>query len=209
MAVSVKDGAMRIRVAAIVALAATVMLSACTTPPAPGLDSEQRARIASQRVSSPIGSTNLEFTYVSLTDWGGEVTGCMSDAGYKNYNATAASFVRGGSAEMTTLEEATLDNCLTQVQVDPVDMNILSREQLNYIYSYFERRLVPCLAAHGITVTDLPTREKFLSMIFIDDEFGYAPWSPYEGFSSSPQRIFDDCPPSPPGYAYALEDWRS
>jgi hypothetical protein len=205
----VKNSVMRVRFGVAVAFAASLTLGACSTPPAPGLDDDQIARITSQRVSLSSSSTQVNYTYVALIDWGGEVTVCMRDAGFDNYNATAASFVRGGDAEVTPLEEATLNNCLTQVQVDPVDMNILSREQLNYIYSYFERRLVPCLAAHGITVTDLPTREKFLSMIFIDDEFGYAPWSPYEGFSSSPQRIFDDCPPSPPGYAYALEDWRS
>jgi hypothetical protein len=192
-----------------VVVAASLTMAACSTPPPPGLSVEQVAQITAARSPSEEGLTRPIYTYVPIVEWGSAVAECMNRAGYASYSAAVVSFTRGEAGLPGAGEQNALDTCLTVIQVDPVDRNILSREQLEYIYSYYARQLIPCLAEHGIEITDVPTREDFELSIFIDGEFGYSTWSPYEGLSASPKKVFDDCPPSPPGYAYALEDWRA
>ncbi len=187
------------------------------TGPTPGLSADQVATIVDARNeimwerlglagSPPAGSSIRELR--PLDAWGSAMADCMRAAGYPSYVGLASTYDRRSSKPATKAELIAFYECGAANPTDPVEQNYLSREQLDYIYSYYQRSLIPCLRAHGVTSSPAPQRAEFLRTIFVADEFGYASWSPYEGLTGISHRLFTDCPPSPPGFAYALEDWR-
>ena len=48
---------------------------------------------------------------------------------------------------------------------------VLTDDQLNYIYDYYKKTLVPCMIMNGFTPTTAPTRTEFLALA--------GQWSPY------------------------------
>lgn len=66
------------------------------------------------------------------------------------------------------------------------------------IYDYYVEELVPCLAANGYQVGEVPTWEEFW-----DDAAGLELWDPYselrpEASWQRQQELFKECPPNPP-----------
>ena len=68
--------------------------------------------------------------------------------------------------------------CFAEHPIDPVSgTGVATREQLEYLYDYWQRWLIPCIALHGYDVTDPPRR-----IIFVTRE-QYS-WSPYGAVTS-------------------------
>lgn len=87
--------------------------------------------------------------------------------------------------------------CAARYPVDPGSPDhafTLSDEQAQYLWSYYTTRLIPCIEAHGFPLTQIPSREEYLSQRW---------WTPYFAMSQSPISPRDLamldalCPPPP------------
>jgi hypothetical protein len=92
------------------------------------------------------------------------------------------------------------------------DLVPTSIAQLGYTYDYYKRQLIPCLAAHGYVVPDIPSRRAYIARMAGTDRFtlGGAPlWSPsmyvqQATLSRTVERTRNECPPDPPGVDGAI-----
>lgn len=63
--------------------------------------------------------------------------------------------------------------CFAQHPIDPVSgTGIATREQLEYVFDYWTRWLMPCIAMHGYSVANTPERQVFVRQ-------GSYTWSAY------------------------------
>lgn len=68
--------------------------------------------------------------------------------------------------------------CYAQHPVDPMTSEqIATPDQLAYLYDYYARWVIPCIASTGRQVESIPTRSEYLA----DDSFQ---WTPYGSVSS-------------------------
>jgi hypothetical protein len=137
---------------------------------------------------------------VSAQDQNSAVAGCMSDAGYPQNDGL-------GSGE-STQDDSAQRAAWVCYQRFPVAVDeliaggFLSEAQLDYLWSYYAARLVPCLQLLGYTVGPIPNRGPFLEF-----SMGYPSWDPYHHLTPEPTRASDwetlgaRCPP-PPFAAY-------
>lgn len=78
------------------------------------------------------------------------------------------------------------------------DFGYLSAAELEYLWSYFATRLVPCLELMGYDIGTLPTKERFFAEPYLS-------WVPYYSMAPLPQtarewkRIDARCPVPPVG----------
>ena len=84
--------------------------------------------------------------------------------------------------------------CFAQHPIDPVSgTGIATREQLEYVFDYWTRWLMPCIAMHGYSVANAPEREVFIRQ-------GSYTWSAYGGVTNFRtlddfQRLMAECGP--------------
>jgi hypothetical protein len=134
--------------------------------------------------------------FVKPEEWGRSIANCMNEAGYAGYRAV------GGGLESTQPAAADLPGeaiamytCQSQFPFDPSLYGIVSGAQLELLYDYYARFLVPCLAVRGYDRGDPPSREAFLEMGAV------GLWSPYwwvqEPDAAAYERLQRACPPRP------------
>lgn len=76
---------------------------------------------------------------------------------------------------------------------DPDDYGYLSEAELEYLWSYFTERLVPCLELSGYDIGSLPSEQSFMAQPYLS-------WVPYYSITPLPQtaaewqRIDARCP---------------
>jgi hypothetical protein len=120
---------------------------------------------------------------------------CMDAAGYPNYGEPGATV----AVEQSTDGQLALYICVSQFPVEPSAFGIFSRDQLDYLYDYYQQSLIPCLAASGHDVIDIPVRAEFLRR---DPAQLYA-WSPYGELTGLSPKLLtslaERCPEFPPG----------
>jgi hypothetical protein len=135
--------------------------------------------------------------------WAASVARCMNDAGFDEYSA------QGGSLTITEPDpnpstEQKLASYICELSYQPaaVTGQILSAAQLDYVYDYYLRFLIPCLELQGETLDDVPSREAFVA------QSALGPWSPYWGIVTRDterfERLRTECPPMPPGLSDPL-----
>ncbi len=135
---------------------------------------------------------------------------CMSEAGFNGWGVGEAgldmTMVNGDGAETTPQQHLAFYGCSARFP----SIDRLSDEQLEYIYGYFTRWLIPCLAAEGYEVESPPTRAGFLEQ----HADGSWLWNPYSTFSSPVDeatffRLQQKCAPTTPGIAgWSVDDDR-
>jgi hypothetical protein len=117
---------------------------------------------------------------VEVNPWTQAVVTCMADEGY-----TQVAFHwepdRGYyldqvlNIESSVLEDAELRFfvCVSRHPLDVLsDDSLSTREQLEFQYDNYQRRIVPCLLVHGIPVSNTVTREHFVAT--------QGSWNPYQ-----------------------------
>ena len=197
----------RIAVAGI--LLAGLVLTGCVSvvePPLPGVSDAEAERVTERGLDDAWSYSgisdqlrpNVERSgYTPLEDFGALFVLCMNDAGYPQYFGGEV-----GGYSMTDHvidQDETIANyiCTAKYQVDPREY-MLNREQLEYLYDYYQRTLIPCLARAGLTDLEyIPTREEALQT---------GPWNPYYSLPddtyatlTSESQLVRMCPPIPPG----------
>jgi hypothetical protein len=137
---------------------------------------------------------------VKAQDQNSAVASCMLDAGYPLSDGLALR----ESPRADDIQRATWV-CYQRFPVAVDELiagGFLSEPQLDYLWAYYEARLVPCLELLGYTVGPIPNRQPF-----IDLSMGYPSWDPYHHLTPEPTKWSDwenlgaSCPP-PPFAAY-------
>ena len=204
------------------AAASMVLLGGCvatTEIPAGGMSRsellEVRAAqldVAWERLDLPdeLRPAEREFTVVPGDEWAARVAGCMTAAGYENYEAVDGRIQVGKASTLSEPSGEKLDfyECRVLFQSDPADGAELNREQRDYLYDYYLTSLVPCLELQGVHIEDPPTREEFA-----ETGVGVG-WNPYYAMDalSFGEVVADDallaaCPSFPGDSRF--DDWRS
>ncbi|GAB3606801.1 hypothetical protein GCM10027413_22100 [Conyzicola nivalis] len=149
---------------------------------------------------------DIEIGFTTAETWAEQVARCLNEAGFDGYSEQGGTLLVTGDAtnlEQSAEEKLANYRCQIAHQVRPVAGQILSAAQLEYVYDYYVRFLVPCLEARGEEITDMPDRESFLAESFV------GAWSPYWSSISADREEFArlrvECPPMPPGIAVPWE----
>jgi hypothetical protein len=194
------------RVAAAVACA--LLLGGCTAsrPLPPGPDAEELRRYAEALSQQYWDGTGLGDTvarpevavvrFVRADDWSRVIASCMTAAGYEGYQAAGRGLesVAPLSGD-SPAETVAMYTCLSQYPYDPAASGLVGARQLDLVYDYYARFLVPCLAVRGYDVGEVPTRKAFV------ENGGIGAWTPYWGVRETDQAAFRrlelECPPRP------------
>ncbi|MET1045012.1 MAG: hypothetical protein ABWX59_12950, partial [Microbacteriaceae bacterium] len=175
------------------ALAGLALLSACTADPPPRGPSEEEITTHTQTLLDdtwaalglpddlrPDGTLAEDVEPLADGDWSNAIFACIEDIGLGDvgigwggghgYTISGAD----GETHLTTDQKVQFYECVAANPRDPVASGeLLSTAQLAYVYDYYATWTMPCLAAHGITVVGVPSREDFTS------DLGLYQWSPY------------------------------
>jgi hypothetical protein len=199
--------------AAALVLALGVSLSACTsTPELPdGPTQEQIDAALATELDTQWEVSGLEGVFdrpeiiperiVGANQWGTGLAECLSSSGIDSWGYDPRSGFTNGEGEGTDVEKLIYYSCFAKYP----SIDVLSPDQLDFIYDYFAHWLIPCLGMRGYAVEDIPSRRAFIETP--PEYFGR--WNPYNTISSFPQsveaqtRLIEECPSTVPG----IEGW--
>jgi hypothetical protein len=143
----------------------------------------------------------VRFLRLNDADWGYVMVECMKKAGFADYTADSGGNMRfvGTGNQTATDRRLAMYVCQVQYPYNPLDYQLLSAVQRDYLYSYFVRWLVPCLQLNGYDIRNPPTRAQF-----VHDPTEANGWNPYVGirFPTDPAkmaRLSTECPATPSG----------
>ena len=136
--------------------------------------------------------------------WGQWMQRCMIQSGYDNFDfSRTGGFSNDGQpAKHDGVEGLAWYYCTQQLPWYDTVFTQLTNAELDELYDYYERWLVPCLASHGGGVVELRGRAEFVDGG--DGQPGW--WNPYLD-SVRPASVaaiaaqFWDCPPYLPSRA--------
>jgi hypothetical protein len=135
--------------------------------------------------------------FIRFEEWGDVRAACMVESGY-NYTYMDERGLQGLIAGADPAEHAIAwYTCGARLPIDPIDLGLLSTAQVEYVYDYFQRWLMPCLERNGYIVGELPERSFFLQSKRIL-------WNPYSSIelAGGPEQtrlLFEACPQLPKG----------
>ena len=193
------------------AAALLLALAGCTLEPLPAPPtSEDAARHYEMMLDRTWQTTGLSGLMdrptveaadpVPQDEWITAVFSCMTEEGYAfpGFGSERGSgFLLSAEATETPSEvQLAFYLCLAANPPEmPVNGRLLSSAQLNYIYDYYVRWIVPCLVLNGYEVRTAVSREEFIAL--------EGEWSPYEAiipadvsdFETSVERCGPTRPP--------------
>ena len=135
---------------------------------------------------------------VTQREWGRLMLACMDRAGVGQwgYNEGSGLFTEGSRPSAS--DQLAFYWCFAEYPT----VDLLTTEQIDFIYDYYARWLIPCLEMNGYNVMNAPSR----------DDFAHADpsiprWNPYrslETYPRTPESVDDlvaRCSPTVPGIA--------
>jgi hypothetical protein len=112
---------------------------------------------------------NVDFEHYIDPEASDEIySECMMEAGYPGWEPNSFGAFGGPPA----IERLDLYICVSRFPLHPSRWNLFTTAQRDAIYDYYRDSLVPCLAAAGLPMSEVPSREDYLAESF----FG---WNPY------------------------------
>jgi hypothetical protein len=129
--------------------------------------------------------------------WNPELGVCLREAGIRDWGYSPHEGLRIQNAVANPEQQMMMYICFARYPA----VDVLSTDQIDYIYDYFVRWLVPCLELHGYQVGDAPTRAIFAARAVAGDGL----WNPYHAltrFPGSPEeqsRLLEECQPTVEG----------
>jgi hypothetical protein len=206
---------MRARIIVGLAATAVVLVSGCSIqrpPPAALTDTEiavfEKAHndglweAANLPSDTPRPQVEIvRFLTLDDSDWGYVMVQCLKEQGFTDYVADSGGGMRfvGSTDPFSNDRKLAQYICQTKYPYDPLDFQLLSRMQREYLYDYWVRWLVPCLELRGYDVGKAPSRADFVA-----DPFEVHGWNPYIDviFPTDPAtmtRLSTECPSTPAG----------
>lgn len=95
--------------------------------------------------------------------------------------------------------------CRARYQQSAEQLGLLNTAQLDYLYDYYQDRLIPCIRTRGLHVPDVPSRAEAVDV----GQFGSYPWNPYNGIVNFTREDLEDvltwrlCPAFPPDAVFS------
>jgi len=135
---------------------------------------------------------------VTDRQWGRLMLECMDRAGVAQwgYDEGSGLFIEG--ARPTTSDQLAFYWCFAAYpRVDEV-----SDAQLDFVYDYYQRWLIPCLESRGYNVMNAPSRKAF-----VDSDPALGDWNPYRALERYPgtfaelEVLAENCERTLPGIA--------
>ena len=176
---------------------------AAPTPPGGPSEAELDARVRAM-LDHEWANTGLEGVVArpvveaqSLGEiWVPERFECVSEEGLSAWGYNLDGLAIEGR-DPTAEEQLRFYTCAARYPV----VEMLSTAQLDYIYDYYARWLIPCLGREGHAVTSPPPRASFVSA---GSDEGWR-WNPYVALKEYPRAepaitaLHAQCPPTLPG----------
>jgi len=170
------------RLAALVAMA--LLLAGCVAVPPPGPSEAEIAEYNAELLDLTWAATGLEGVVdrpatgsgrpLQSAAWFDATFACMSAQGIGNLAITSSSesgFELYG-AWTDADDQLAFYRCAAANPIDPAgSLEVLTDDQLDYIYDYYLQSLVPCMVLNGFAPTSAPTRVEFHALA--------GQWSPY------------------------------
>jgi hypothetical protein len=205
----------RIRWLCVLGIAA--VLTACspaalTMPPVPAMTSTEVESAYEAFVESRWLSVEAEYPestrpvvervrFIAPGEMPEVVVGCLLQAGF---DATVTTDAFGPALEVST-PEAQSDTvavawfvCDAQYPIDPTLTQPLSGAEIEYMYDYNTRTLLPCLAGEGFEI-EAPSKQTYIESFGTPD--GWYPYSELLGLDQETlQGLAKACPQNPPGF---------
>ena len=137
---------------------------------------------------------------IGASQWAPEVGRCMAASGIMNwgYDPDEGLVIPGHTP--TTSEQLQFYWCFERYPT----VDLLTRAQIDFIYGYYQRWLIPCLESNGYNVVGAPSRNAFG-----DSDRSTERWSPYDALERYPATpgeraaLVSRCAPTVPG----IEGW--
>ena len=191
---------------ALLALAAVLLLAGCApvsrVPPEP-TGAELEALIAKE--------LDFQWQYVGLTPDAPRPTvqririvsmeeaqqvhrDCMREAGYEGNRINTSSTFGASSYERLAIHV-----CSAQYPVPPSAFGLFSEAQLDYLYDYYVDVTIPCMAASGVSVASIPSRQQFVAPATQLQQI----WMPYLSVTTDQDLTVlmnEKCPYVPEGF---------
>ena len=203
----------------IVASAALVLLAVCgcsATIPAPvGPTDDELNDVVRLELDRQWGFTGLDgvverpvFEVERIGATGASSQGlwdCMSAAGFESWGFSSDSGLQLSGADSTVVAP-TAEQQLAYYECNarfPL-IDTLTPSQLDFVYDYYQRWLIPCIESAGYPVLDAPSRAEFTTA---EAEYGWR-WEPYSALDEFPgeneyEALRAECKPTIPG----IEGW--
>ena len=177
-------------------------LAGCTPPPPdiPGpsqqrIDqfTEQQLRSAWENITVPYDLKRPKVDAVrTITndEYGEVIDDCLrgySDQDYRNLYGYRRISQEPESEREGMLQGISWYVCLAQYPFDPAGSGLLSRAQLDYLYDYYRRWVVPCMVTNGHSPGAIPLRRTFVANGLAGNV-----WSPLDQMWGSGQFTEDD-----------------
>ncbi|UOE43179.1 hypothetical protein [Agromyces larvae] len=196
-------------------VAVGILLTGCTAPapapvPAPDvtpISGEAAEEIMAQVLDDQWAATGLPTAdrptvtrerIIDANEWASVITGCLNEAGFSSATADEDGGIASGSlpAAQQSAYAMAMYTCNAKYPVSAVYNTPLDDSQLEYIYSYFESTLIPCLNELGYEIEEPPSRTSFVT------NYGPNGWSPYKNLSLGSKKLAEAqerCPQVPEG----------
>ena len=187
-------------------VAAALLLSGCVeSSPAPaGLTDEDRIDFALQAqdlqwflAELPGQRPIVSPTFVTTEKYGPALSECFADRALVGVRVVHEAVLLP-EAPLTPEQRLSLYLCSAKYVVSPDEVGYLSREELERVYDYYRDWLVPCIEAHGLSVSLSVSKKAFAATP------GYVDWNPYYPLEQqfAPGALSEvqaNCPFVPPG----------
>ena len=110
---------------------------------------------------------------VTLDVWPLAQADCLTSAGFPSRveDGGLSTSVQSAQREPFLIQSYL---CAVQFPLRPEDTTPLDARELESLYNYFARDLVPCLESEGYQVGVVPTQQSF-----VERYYGETPWTPY------------------------------
>ena len=168
----------RCRSGVCIGAALCAVLAGCTPshPDIPGPTTQTIERFRERQLGSMWGSFTVPYDLrrpkiepvreIRNDEYGQVIEECLHGFREHGYRALYGYRVIMAEPEATRdqiFESVALYVCLAQYPVDPSGLDLLSKQQLDYLYDYYRRWVVPCLVLNGYDPGPVPLRKTFVS----------------------------------------------
>ena len=194
-----------------IAISSALLLAGCAStraePPAPTVDElEQFTQHAvlthfgtdAAQARRP-GADAAEVEIVEPTGIDVSYVECLNKAGFTGYYVAYFGTIVLSNPQGSTVEQRLQrSSCQFDYAWALASTSMLTRAERDYLYDYYQERLVPCLRTAGFSIERPPSRKSF-----VDDWLQPVWWSPYDAMrpAASTQEwtaLHVECPALPP-----------